>query len=159
MSPAQPGYQSEHTNPCNGGLQLPFTHGHPQASLTTSDRLKEWAVGNGLELLTPSGLPTRRGEGGQRDSTVDLSWRNFMASVHNTFQHMIPDWDQLAHGSDHALIHMLTITECDAQAPKEAHSKAFDLDVKQEELELWQSTFKAHPHPHNMCCAPVGSRD
>ena len=109
----------------------------------TSNRIEEWAAGNGLELLTTPGVPTRRGEGGQRDSTIDLTWRNFVASLHNTFQHTTPDWEGSV-GSDHALIQTLAITECDARPPREAWSNSFNLDVEPEELEMWQETFKAH---------------
>ena len=110
---------------------------------TTSDRIEEWAAGNGLELLTTPGIPTRRGEGSQRDSTIDLTWRNYAASLRNTFQHATPDWEGSV-GSDHALIRTIAITERDARPPKESRGKAFDLDVEPEELELWQDTFKAH---------------
>ena len=109
----------------------------------TSDRIEGWAAGNGLELLTSPGLPTRRGEGNQRDSVIDLVWRNFAASLRSTFQHASLDWAGSV-GSDHALVRTYAITERDSRPPKVARQISFDLDVDAEALELWQHTLKQH---------------
>ena len=74
---------------------------------------------------------------------IDLVWRNVAASLRNTFQHAIVDWEGSI-GSDHALSRTIATTERDARPPKEARHNTFDLDADAEALELWQRTLKEH---------------
>lgn len=107
-----------------------------------AQHLEEWAATNTLELLTTPGVPTRRGEGNQRDTTIDLTWCNFSASLNDTFVGAIIDWEGSL-GSDHALVRTLAYTQERARPPREARSNCFDLDMDGEELEAWQETLKA----------------
>lgn len=105
-------------------------------------RLEEWAAGNTLELLTAPGIPTRRGEGNQRDTTINLTWRSFSATLNDTFLGATIDWEGSL-GSDHALIRTTALTRERARPPREARSNCFDLDVDADILEAWQELLKA----------------
>ena len=81
--------------------------------------LEEWMASMTMELLTIPGKPTRRGQEAQnqRDSTLDLTWRNFTAQVRGTFQGAFIDWEG-SHGSDHTLIRTFACTPYHVKTPK-----------------------------------------
>ena len=66
-------------------------------------KIEEWALAQGLSLLSLPGTPTRKGENGQRDSILDLVWINQLAWEHGTFGHPTYSWEDSLH-SDHTLI-------------------------------------------------------
>lgn len=84
-----------------------FNLHHKQWSLyaTRNERsgedLLEWALSNGLQLQNDA-TPTRRGQGGQNNSIIDLTFFNCAAIVDESFlDHEVTD-DSAAHlGSDH----------------------------------------------------------
>ena len=63
--------------------------------------IEEWAIAQGLDLLNPPGIPTRRGDHRQRDTTIDLVWINEAAMQDDTFQDLSIDFSASL-GSDHA---------------------------------------------------------
>lgn len=82
----------------------------------TSDRIEDWAAGQGLELLTQPGIPTRQGENGQRDTVLDLVLCNFAATHQGTFHGAMVDWSGSL-GSNHTLIPVLATSKYDARPP------------------------------------------
>jgi endonuclease/exonuclease/phosphatase family metal-dependent hydrolase len=57
-----------------------------------ADKVENWAVSQNLALTSPPGIPTRRGEGNQRDTTIDLIWTNAAAILDDAFQDPIIDF-------------------------------------------------------------------
>ena len=112
---------------------------------TWANTLEEWAAVNTLELLTIPGTPTRRGQSAQnqRDSTLDLAWRNFSAQVRGTFQGAMIDWPG-SFGSDHALIRTLACTLYQVRGQKSDHTNRFDTDLDQEGWTEWHSIMQDH---------------
>jgi hypothetical protein len=72
-------------------------------------RLEEWAATQTLELLSKPRIPTRMGEGGGRNSTLDLAWCNMAALIQGTFVGVEVDFGS-SQGSDHALIRTIAST-------------------------------------------------
>jgi Endonuclease-reverse transcriptase len=68
-------------------------------------RIEEWALTQNLVLTNPSGVPTRRGEGNQRDTVIDLIWTNAAAVLDDAFLDPVIDF-MASMGSDHAGIHI-----------------------------------------------------
>ncbi|KAH9025146.1 hypothetical protein EDB84DRAFT_1564157 [Lactarius hengduanensis] len=103
-----------------------------------AEALERWAATNTLELLTIPGLPTRRGQAAQnqRDSVLDLVWRNFAAIVRGTFQGAMIDWPG-SFGSDHALIRTLACTPLHEKPPKTDATSRFDLDIDRDKWLRW----------------------
>jgi hypothetical protein len=62
---------------------------------------EEWALTQNLILTSAPGVPTRRGEGNQRDTTIDLVWTNAAAVLNDTFTDPVVDFTASV-GSDHA---------------------------------------------------------
>jgi hypothetical protein len=54
--------------------------------------IEEWAIVQGLDLLNTPGIPTRRGDQRQRDTTIDLIWINEAAIHNDTFQDLKIDF-------------------------------------------------------------------
>ena len=54
--------------------------------------IKEWAVSQTLELTSPPGTPTRKGDRRQKDSTLDLIWISKAATLDDTFQDIKVDF-------------------------------------------------------------------
>jgi Endonuclease-reverse transcriptase len=63
--------------------------------------LEEWAFSQNLFLTNHPGAPTWKGEGRQRDTTIDLIWTNGAAVLDDLFQDPIIDF-AASEGSDHA---------------------------------------------------------
>jgi Endonuclease-reverse transcriptase len=62
---------------------------------------EEWALSQTLSLASPLGIATRRGEGNQQDTTIDLVWTNAVATLDETFRDLVVDF-AVSIGSDHA---------------------------------------------------------
>jgi hypothetical protein len=80
-------------------------------------RLEEWAAAQTLSLLSKPRIPTRMGEGGGRNSTLDLAWCNMAALVQGTFIGAEVDFGG-SQGSDHALIRTIASTPVPIQGPR-----------------------------------------
>ena len=101
-----------------------------------ADRVEEWLATQTFELLSAPGVPTHRGEGGARDSTLDLVWTNYAASLQNTFQGALIDWGGSL-GSDHALIRTIATTPHKARANKVDRQVRYDMNISREDWERW----------------------
>jgi hypothetical protein len=75
---------------------LPGIHPSPWAL-----NLKEWALSQTLDLLSPPGVPTCRGEGCQHNITIDLVWANTAAVLDKAFQDLTINFTTSI-SSDHA---------------------------------------------------------
>jgi hypothetical protein len=81
-------------------------------------RLEEWAATQTLELLSKPRIPTRMGEGGGRNSTLDLAWCNMVALIQGTFVGAEVDFGG-SQGSDHALIRTIASTPVPVFRPRQ----------------------------------------
>jgi hypothetical protein len=63
--------------------------------------IEDWVLTQNLVLTNPPGIPTWKGEGNQRDTTIDLIWTNAAAVLEDSFLDPIIDFAELV-GSDHA---------------------------------------------------------
>jgi hypothetical protein len=109
---------------------------------STALKLEEWLAAQTFTMLTQPGVPTHRGENGARDSTIDLVWINFAASIQNSFQGAHVDWEGLL-GSDHALIRTFVLTPMCIQCNKEDRTNRFDTAITPKEWEEWGQIFGA----------------
>jgi hypothetical protein len=66
-------------------------------------RLEEWLATQTFHNANSACHPHTQGENGARNSTIDLTWINFAASIQNSFHGAQVDWEGSL-GSDHALI-------------------------------------------------------
>jgi hypothetical protein len=101
-----------------------------------SARVEEWLATQTFTLMTQPGVPTHKGENGARDSTIDLVWCNFAASVQGSFQGAQVDWLGSL-GSDHALIRTIASTPLRLTRHREDRTNRFDMDITAEEWEEW----------------------
>ena len=100
------------------------------------DRVEEWLATQTFNLLSTPGVPTRRGEGGARSSTIDLVWANLAATVQGTFQGAHVLWNESI-GSDHALIRTLACTPYKVKRHREDRTNRFDTDIDADAWEEW----------------------
>ncbi|KAN0124578.1 hypothetical protein V8E53_010696, partial [Lactarius tabidus] len=110
------------------------------AASSSAPRLEEWLASQTFTMLTQPTVPTHRGENGARDSTIDLVWINFAASIQNSFQGAQVDWEGLL-GSDHALIRTVTSTPLRIHRNREDHTNQFNMDISASEWEEWGQIF------------------
>ena len=103
-----------------------------------TDQVEEWLATQTFTLLSVPGIPTHRGEGGARDSTLDLVWCNFAASIQNTFIGAQVDRKGSV-GSDHALICMTASTPLKVKRRQEDRTNCFDTDISTEDWKLWSN--------------------
>jgi hypothetical protein len=106
----------------------------------SAPRLEEWLATQTFTMLTQPAVPTRRGENGARDSTIDLVWINFAASMQNSFQGAQVDWEGSL-GSDHALIRTIVSTPMRVQRNREDRTNRFNTDISPKEWEEWGHIF------------------
>ena len=106
-----------------------------------ADRVEEWLATQTFTLLSVPGIPTHRGEGGARDSTLDLVWCNFAASIQHTFLGAQVDWKGSV-GSDHALIRMTASTPLKVKRRREDCTNRFDTDISMEDWKLWSNILR-----------------
>jgi hypothetical protein len=112
-----------------------------------SARLEEWLATQTFSLLSHPGIPTHRGENGARDSTIDLVWCNFAASIQGTFQGAHIDWAGSL-GSDHALIHTIASTPLKLNRHREDRTNRFDMSISAEEWKEWDRVFTSAIPPN-----------
>jgi hypothetical protein len=96
-----------------------------------------------------------RGENGARDSTIDLVWCNFAASIQGTFQGTHIDWAGSL-GSDHALIHTIASTPLKLNQHREDRTNRFDMSISAEEWKEWDCIFVSSipPNPAQIIANP-----
>jgi hypothetical protein len=109
-------------------------------------RLEEWAATQTLELLSKPRILTRMGEGGGRNSTLDLAWCNMAALIQGTFVGAEVDFGG-SQGSDHALIRTIASTPVAIyRVPADTvaiyrvpadRTDRFDIDIDAEAWEEW----------------------
>jgi hypothetical protein len=99
-------------------------------------RLEEWVATQTLELLTKPRIPTRMGEGGGRNSTLDLVWCNMAALIQGTFIGAEVDFGR-SQGSDHALIRTIASTPISLHQAPTNRTERFDLDIDDAAWEEW----------------------
>jgi hypothetical protein len=99
-------------------------------------RLEEWAAAQTLELLSKPRIPTRMGEGGGRNSTLDLAWCNMAALIQGTFVGAEVDFGG-SQGSDHALIRTIASTPVPVSRAPVDRTDRFDTDIDAEAWEEW----------------------
>ncbi|KAI9447582.1 hypothetical protein H4582DRAFT_2051312 [Lactarius indigo] len=107
--------------------------------------LASWASAQTLELLNIPGVPTRRGTvaQNQRDSMLDLCWRNFAAVAQGTFQGAMVDWEGSV-GSDHALVCTLACTHVRFRGPREDATNGFSTDLDDDGWAEWRRLMELH---------------
>jgi hypothetical protein len=108
--------------------------------------LEEWLATQTFSLLSQPGIPTHRGENGARDSTIDLVWCNFAATIQGSFQGAHIDWAGSL-GSDHALIRSIASTPIHLARHKEDCTNRFDMSISTEEWVEWNRIFAANIPP------------
>jgi hypothetical protein len=114
---------------------------------TASTRLEEWLAAQTFSLLSQPGIPTHRGENGTRDSTIDLVWSNFAASIQGSFQGAHIDWAGSL-GSDHALIHTIASTLIRLSQHREDRTNRFNMSISAEEWKEWEHIFVSSVPPN-----------
>jgi hypothetical protein len=100
-------------------------------------RLEEWAATQTLELLSKPHIPTRMGEGGGHNSTLDLAWCNMAALVQGTFIGAEVDFGG-SQGSDHALIRTIASTPVAIHQAQLDRTERFNTDIDDQAWEEWE---------------------
>jgi hypothetical protein len=111
-----------------------------------SVQLEEWMATHTFDLLTKARIPTRMGEGGARNSTLDLVWRNLAAQIQGTFVGAEVNFGASA-GSDHALIRTIASTPVPIHRAKVDRTERFDTDIDAEGWEEWERLLRFHLPP------------
>ncbi len=106
--------------------------------------VEEWAITQGLDLLNTPGVPTRRGDRRQWDTTIDLIWVNKAAILDDTFQDLEIDFTALI-GSDHA---GLWLTHHLLQASNQASNQDWlpPYTIQDAAKDKWINKFKLDAH-------------
>jgi hypothetical protein len=107
------------------------------ATSSGSHRLEEWMATQTFSLLNKPRFPTRMGEGGARNSTIDLAWSNMAAAMQGTFFGAEVDFGA-SMGSDHALIRVIASTPVHLTRTSEDRTNRFDKDIDAEAWEEWE---------------------
>jgi hypothetical protein len=105
--------------------------------------LEEWCATQTLSLLSVPRVVTHCGESGARDSTIDLVWHNFTADLRGIFSTPTIDWAGSL-SSDHALIHIATVSSIHVKQPREDRTNRFHEDVDDASWMEWRGIVKAH---------------
>jgi hypothetical protein len=100
-------------------------------------RLEEWAATQTLELLSKPRIMTRMGEGGGRNSTLDLAWCNMAALIQGTFVGAEVDFGG-SQGSDHALIRTIASTPVAIHRAPADRTERFNMDIDKQAWEEWE---------------------
>ena len=98
-----------------------------------------------LELMSPPGTLTRKGDRRQRDSTLDLIWISEAATLDDTFQDIKVDFSASL-GSDHAGIwasHYPTTATTDATNPNKGWPP---YTIQDSACETWVDNFRRELH-------------
>ena len=104
-------------------------------------RIKAWALAQGLSLLSPPGIPTRRGENGQRDSVLDLVWVNQTAWENGFFDTPLYSWEESLH-SDHTLIRIQRSFPHKVPHIPTDKPHGFHTNTSPENWELWDKALR-----------------
>jgi hypothetical protein len=99
--------------------------------------LEEWMAMQTFELLNKPRIPTCMGEGGARNSTIDLTWCNMAALIQGTFFGAQVDFRGLV-GSDHTLIWVVASTPAHVTRAPEDRTNWFVTDIDAEAWEEWE---------------------
>jgi hypothetical protein len=118
-----------------------------------SGRLEEWMATHTFDLLMKPHIPTQMGEGGARNSTIDLVWRNMAAQIQGTFVGANVNFGDSV-GSDHALIRTIASTPAPIYRTKVDHTDCFDTDIDAEAWEEWERLLRFHLPPLTPLCNP-----
>jgi hypothetical protein len=126
-----------------GDFNLHSTSWSPTGWATSSGshRLEEWMATQTFSLLNKPRFPTRMGEGGARNSTIDLAWSNMAATMQGTFFGAEVDFGA-SMGSDHALIHVIASTPVHLSRTPEDHTNRFNTDIDAEAWEEWERVLR-----------------
>jgi hypothetical protein len=121
-----------------GDFNLHSTSWSPTGWATSSGshRLEEWMATQTFSLLNKPRIPTRMGEGGARNSTIDLAWSNMAAAMQGTFFGAEVNFGD-SMGSDHALIRVIASTPFHVTRTPEDRTNRFDMDIDAEAWEEW----------------------
>jgi hypothetical protein len=111
-----------------------------------ANRLEEWMATQTFNLLTKPRIPTRMGEGGTHNSTIDLIWWNMAAQVQGTFMGAEVNFGNSV-GSDHALICTIASTPAHVVRAKGDHTERFDTDIDADAWEEWDRILRFHLPP------------
>jgi hypothetical protein len=121
-----------------GDFNLHSTSWSPMGWATSSGshRLEEWMATQTFTLLNKPRFPTRMGEGGVRNSTIDLAWSNMAAAMQGTFFGAEVDFGA-SMGSDHALIRVIASTPIHLTRTPEDRTNRFNTDIDAKAWEEW----------------------
>jgi hypothetical protein len=121
-----------------GDFNLHSTSWSPTGWATSSGshRLEEWMATQTFSLLNKPRIPTRMGEGGARNSTIDLAWSNMAAAMQGTFFGAEVNFGD-SMGSDHALIRVIASTPLHVTRTPEDRTNRFNTDIDAEAWEEW----------------------
>jgi hypothetical protein len=92
-------------------------------------------------LLNKLRFPTRMGEGGAHNSTIDLAWSNMAAIMQGTFFGAEVDFGA-SMGLDHALIRVIASTPVHLTRTPEDRTNRFDTDISVEAWEEWDRVLR-----------------
>jgi hypothetical protein len=109
-------------------------------------RLEEWMATQTFDLITKPRIPTRMGEGGARNSTIDLVWHNMAAQIQGTFLGAEVNFGASV-GLDHALIHTIASTPVPIYRAKVDRTERFDTDIGAEEWDEWERLLRFYLPP------------
>jgi hypothetical protein len=126
-----------------GDFNLHSTSWSPTGWATSSGshRLEEWMATQTFSLLNKPRIPTRMGEGGARNSTIDLAWSNMAAAMQGTFFGAEVDFGA-SMGSDHALIRVIASTPIPLSRTPEDRTNRFNTDISAEAWEEWDRVLR-----------------
>ena len=99
--------------------------------------IEDWALTQNLVLTNPPGVPTQKGEGNQRDTTIDLIWMNTAAVLEDSFLDPIINFTESV-GSNHAGLSIVYqhILESAIEPPQLTH-----FVINDEMSDLWSCQF------------------
>jgi hypothetical protein len=109
-------------------------------------RLEEWMATHTFDLLSKPCIPTRMGEGGAHNSTIDLVWHNMAAQIQGTFVGAEINFGNSV-GSDHTLIRTIASTPVPIHRAKVDRTECFDTDINAEAWEEWDRLLRFHLPP------------
>jgi hypothetical protein len=116
--------------------------------------LEEWMAGQTFELLNKPRIPTRMGEGGARNSTIDLAWCNMATLVQGTFFGAEVDFGGSA-GSDHALIRVVATTLVHVTRASADRTNRFNQGINTDAWMEWERILQFELPPLTPLLSPL----
>ena len=116
--------------------------------LTRSPRapvFENWALAQDLSLRTPQGLITWRGQDGQRDSTLDLTWHNSAVEHLTTISPPLYSWEASL-ASDHVGVRSYWIPAARSDTAN-SDGKSFHLQLDDQTQEAWCTSLASNLPP------------